>query len=118
MEETPLITLETVQSPLRIDAGAVRVGQTRITLDLVVEQYDNGMSPEAIVRAYDVLTLADVYATITYYLQHREQVQTYLRKRTANTDNIRKTIESNQQPITRSQLVARQQQGQTHAAGN
>src|SRR5262249_52594442 len=62
-------------TPLRVDEdGAVRVGNTRIRLDLVVEQYENGMSPEDMVRAYDTLSLADVHATIAYYLRHREEV--------------------------------------------
>ena len=40
--------------PLRVDeGGAVRVGKRRVSLDLVVEQYENGMSPEDLVRAYD-----------------------------------------------------------------
>src|SRR5437016_10031642 len=42
--------------PLRVDeGGAVRVGNSRISLDLVVEQYENGMTPEDMVRAYDTL---------------------------------------------------------------
>ena len=39
--------------PLRLDDGSVvRVGNSRISLDLVVEQYENGMTPEEMVRAY------------------------------------------------------------------
>ena len=57
--------------PLHADeAGAVRVGSSRISLDLVVEQYENGMTAEDMVRAYDTLALADVHAVIAYYLRH------------------------------------------------
>ena len=39
--------------PLRVDeGGAVRIGNSRINLDLTVEQYENGMTPEDMVRAY------------------------------------------------------------------
>jgi hypothetical protein len=39
-------------APLRTDeGGAVRIGASRVTLDLIVEQYENGMSPEDMVRA-------------------------------------------------------------------
>src|SRR5438045_8493479 len=48
--------------------GAVRIGDSRISLDIIVEQYENGMSPEEIVRAYDTLQLPDVYAAVAYYL--------------------------------------------------
>lgn len=45
--------------PLRVDPGGiVRVSNTRISLDLIVEQYGNGMTPEDMVRAYDSLLLA------------------------------------------------------------
>jgi hypothetical protein len=47
---------------------AVRVGNSRISLDLIVEQYENGMMPEEMIRAYDTLVLADVIRSspITY----------------------------------------------------
>ena len=49
--------------PLRVDeGGTVRVGKSRITLDLLVREYDSGMTPEDLVRAYDTLELPDVYA--------------------------------------------------------
>jgi hypothetical protein len=51
--------------PLRVDeGGAVRVGKSRVSLDVVVEQYENGMTPENLVRAYDTLDLADVHAVV------------------------------------------------------
>ncbi len=37
--------------PLRLDpGGVVRVGKWRISLDLIVEQYEKGMAPEDIVQ--------------------------------------------------------------------
>ena len=61
--------------PLRVDeGGAVRVGKSRVNLDLVVEQYENGATPEEIARAYDTLDLADVYGVIAYYLRHRQDI--------------------------------------------
>src|SRR5713226_4746198 len=63
--------------PLRVDeGGAVRVGKTRISLDLIVEQYENGMTPEDMVRAYDTLMLADVYAPTS---DEEEDVETQVR---------------------------------------
>jgi uncharacterized protein (DUF433 family) len=61
-------------SPLRLAEGGVwRVGNSRISLDLIVEQYENGMTPEEIVRAYDTLGLADVHATIDYYRRYPDE---------------------------------------------
>ena len=68
--------------PLHADtSGVVRVGRSRVTLDLVVEQYENGMAAEDIVRAYDMLTLADVHGAIAYYLRHRDDVRSYMQRR-------------------------------------
>ena len=53
------------------EGGAIRVGNSRILLDLVVLEYENGMTPEEIVRAYDTLTLSEVYGVVAYYLRHR-----------------------------------------------
>jgi hypothetical protein len=58
--QTNGLALEAVPPLLRWDdGGAVRVGKSRITLDLVVEQYEHGMTPEDMVLAYDTLVLAD-----------------------------------------------------------
>src|SRR5438270_1051865 len=78
--------------PLRVDeGGAVRVGNSRISLDLIVEEYENGMTPEDMVRAYDTLALADVHAAIAYYLRHREAVQEYLKRRAAEAEKGRRS---------------------------
>lgn len=94
--------------PLRVDdSGSVRIGKTRITLDLVVEQYENGMTPDDLVRAYDSLSLADVYSAIGYYLRHRDDVHKYLQARKADAESIRTKIESERAPITKAELMAR-----------
>lgn len=58
----------TVAVPLREEPAAVlRVGNTRVLLELVLDAYKRGESPEAIVRSYRSLRLTDVYAVITHY---------------------------------------------------
>lgn len=99
--------------PLRTDeGGTIRVGATRISLDLVVEQYENGMSPEEMVRAYDTLTLPDVYAAIAYYLRHQGEVRAYLERQNAEAEQLRAKIEERRPPVTRSQLLARRAAGE------
>jgi uncharacterized protein (DUF433 family) len=94
--------------PLRVDeGGAVRVGKSRISLDLVVEQYENGMDPEDMVRAYDTLELADVHAVIAYYLRHREEVRAYLKRRGADAVTLRAKIEAERPRVSREELLAR-----------
>jgi uncharacterized protein (DUF433 family) len=79
--------------PLRVDPhGVIRVGDTRIYLDLIVREYEKGTSPEAIVAGYDTLALADVYAAIAYYLRHREEVKAYMRRREQAADELERKI--------------------------
>jgi uncharacterized protein (DUF433 family) len=94
--------------PLRVDeGGAVRVGNTRISLDLVVEQYENGMTPEDMVRAYDTLVLADVHAVIAYYLRHRDEVRAYLNGREEEAQALQAKIEAERPRVSREELLAR-----------
>jgi len=94
--------------PFRMDeAGAVRIGDTRVSLDVVVEQYENGMTPEDMVRAYDTLDLADVHAVIAYYLRHRDEVRAYLKKRREEAEALRATIEAERPRVGREDLLAR-----------
>ena len=94
--------------PLRVDdGGAIRVGDGRISLDLIVSQYESGMTPEDMVRAYDALALADVYAVIAYYLRHRDEVRTYLKQREEQAGALQDKIEPDRPPVLREELLAR-----------
>jgi uncharacterized protein (DUF433 family) len=102
------LPLDASPPPLRVvEGGAVRVGKSRVSLDLVVEEYENGMTPEDMVRAYDTLKVADVYAVIAYYLRHREQVQAYMKRRDEEIQALRAKIEAEHPPISREGLLAR-----------
>lgn len=103
-----VLPLHADRPPLRVDeGGAVRVGRSRISLDLLVEQYENGMTPEDMVRAYDSLVLADVHAVIAYYLRHHDEVQTYLKRREEEATTLRAKIEAERPRLTREELLAR-----------
>ncbi len=99
--------------PLRVDeGGAVRVGRSRVSLDLVVGQYENGMTPEDMVRAYDTLDLADVHGVIAYYLRHREEVRAYLKRREEEARALRARIETERPRVSGEELLARRSAGE------
>ena len=94
--------------PLRLDdGGAIRIGKSRVSLDVIVEQYENGMSPEDMVRAYDTLELADVHAAIAHYLRHSDEVRAYLSLRNKEAEVLRAKIEAEHPRISREELLAR-----------
>ena len=73
------LDLEPTTLPLRPDAqGVVRVGGTRVTLECVLHAYIDGESAEGIVERFPVLDLADVHATIAWFLRHRTEADAYL----------------------------------------
>ena len=72
-------------------AGVIRLGDTRVSLDSVIIAFNQGSAPEQIVYDYDSLTLSEVYATISYYLQHREEVDAYLSGRAEQNEKLRES---------------------------
>jgi uncharacterized protein (DUF433 family) len=107
-DSTNELPLAAEPPPLRVDeGGAVRVGKSRVSLDLVIEQYENGMTPDDLVRAYDTLDLADVHAAIAYYLRHRQEVRLYLKRRDEEAKALQAKIEAERPRVSREELLAR-----------
>lgn len=92
----------TMTVPLRTDEhGAIRMGNTRVLLELVIHAYYVGETPEGIVDSYPSLTTADVYAVIGYYLANREEIDAYVRERDEQADQILRDMEANLTPEAR-----------------
>lgn len=86
-----------VNVPLRYDEkGAVRVGDTRVLLEMVIYAFEKGQTPEDIVQSFSSLKLDDVYAVISYYLQNRDEVNQYMAQVEADSEAIRAKIEASQ----------------------
>jgi len=61
-----------------INENTIRISGTRVNIETVLRDYNEGASPEEIVLRYPALSLEQVHATITYYLGHNEPVDAYL----------------------------------------
>ena len=104
----PLIQEEV---PLRKDAqGTIRIGESRVTLETLLEFFDRGSAPEELVRDFPSLELADVYAVIAHYLRNRRRVDAYRRRQTEKADRLRREIEqAPRQAKFRGRLLKRHQ---------
>ena len=54
------------------------VEDTRISLDSIVCAFQQGLSPESIVRSFPLLTLEQIYGAIAFYLANRAEIDAYL----------------------------------------
>lgn len=89
------------------DNGYIIIG-TRISLDSVALAFLDGLSPETIVaECFPVLTLEQVYGAITYYLSHRNEIDSYLKKAETEFKVLRKT--TNEPAFSRKITAARRQ---------
>jgi uncharacterized protein (DUF433 family) len=61
-----------------VTEDAIRIAGTRVGIETVVDEYQQGATPEEIVLRFPTLTLEQVYATITYYLANKQKVKEYI----------------------------------------
>lgn len=102
-----VIAAETAPLETNVD-GVVQVGKTRVTLDTVVAVFKQGMTAEEIAYRYPSLKLADVYATIAFYLNHQQEVETYLQQRQKQAQEVRRMNQEKFDPQgLRDRLLAR-----------
>ena len=92
-------------------SGALRVGNSRVLLELVIRAFEDGATPETIAQQYPTTTLTDIYSVIAYYLRHRDEVEAYLAERERKAEEVQRRIEGRQGDLTeiRNHLLARQQ---------
>ncbi len=87
------LVLESEAPPLNKDkTGAIRVGNSRVLLEIVIRAFIDGASPESIVNRYSTLSLSDVYTSIGYYLRHRTAVEAYLSEREQLAESVQKRL--------------------------
>ncbi|HEX6984379.1 MAG TPA: DUF433 domain-containing protein [Planctomycetaceae bacterium] len=80
---------------VRLDGdGVLRVGPTRLLMDLVVRAYQAGATAERIAESFPGTDLRDIYGAIAYYLRHTDEVDRYLERREREAERLRETIES------------------------
>lgn len=70
-----------VRNP-EICGGSPTIAGTRITVRLIASMLKYGDSPEDILRDYPHLSLAQIYDAISYYFDHKEEIEREIRANT------------------------------------
>jgi len=103
------IIIEAEAPPLKQWAdGSIRIGNTRVTLDTLISFYNQGESADELAAGFPTVPLADIHATIAYYLKHREHFDAYLAEREKTAADVQAEAEK---PVSadgiRDRLLAR-----------
>ncbi len=95
------LAIELEAPPIREEeSGILRVGPSRVSLETVILDFQEGSSPEAIVQHYPSLALSDVYGVIAYYLRHRDEIERYLIQREQLACEVQERIEARQPDLS------------------
>lgn len=81
-----------IESTPGVCGGRPCISGTRIRVQDVFFWYENeGISPDEIVSRFPQLTLADVYAALAYYWDHREEMQRQAKEDQELIDDVKRT---------------------------
>lgn len=61
-----------------ISSKSIRIKGTRVGIEIVIEKFLDGVSPDEIRRHHPHLTLKQIYGAITYYLFNKEILDAYI----------------------------------------
>ena len=61
-----------------ISPKLIRIKGTRVGIEIVIEKFLDGASPDEIQRQHPHLSLKQIYGTITYYLSNKERIDAYI----------------------------------------
>jgi uncharacterized protein (DUF433 family) len=91
---------------IEVDAdGTARIAGTRLkVIHLVMDQAANGSTADQMQAQFPPLTLAQIYAALTYYHDHKAELDAQI-KETARTADLLRSAAANQP--TREQLLSR-----------
>ncbi|MCX5965381.1 MAG: DUF433 domain-containing protein [Cyanobacteria bacterium] len=108
---SPPEKFQATSPPFRWDeAGGIRIGLSRVTLDSILASYHNGSTPEEIAIQFSVLRLEDIYSSIAYYLNHQQEIDSYLKKRSQKAYELRQQLTQKHNLVDlRQRLLARYQ---------
>ena len=90
--------------------GGYYIAGTRVSLDSIVHAFQNGESPDEILRSFPMAgPLVRIYGAITFYLENKEKVEEYLRAQEQRWDALRRERQKSDDPLTSRLREAKEQ---------
>lgn len=83
------ISTEHITKTPGVCGGKACIAGHRIRVLDIAIYYDMGKSPAEMIEMFPSITEADVHAAITYYLDHREEIQDDLRRGREKEEELR-----------------------------
>jgi len=77
--------------------GNLYLGSSRVTLETVILSWQTGQTPEQIHDSFPQLPLVAIYGAITYYLEHKDELDAFFRA-TEAMDEARQAAEEAAHP--------------------
>jgi uncharacterized protein (DUF433 family) len=88
--------------------GGLYLAGSRVSLDSIVECFNEGLSPESVRGEFDTLTLVQVYGAITYYLENKAAVDAYRVRQSQRFEEARLAAEPLPEGLRQRLKAARQ----------
>ena len=84
------MTVATIPHVVIDDKGVARIAGSRIrVIDVAMERSYHGWSPEQIREQHSHLTLAQVYAALAYYFDHKAELDADIERRDKEAEAMR-----------------------------
>ena len=78
----------------RSPQGTWRIAGTRVSLDSIINSFLEGATPEEICQDYSLLSLAQVYSAIAYYLTRRDEIDAYLQEQQEAAEKLQQELKA------------------------
>jgi len=88
-------TVPLAQTPPLVEDqdGTLRLLGSRIPLDTIVYEFNQGATAEQIQDSFPSLSLRSIYGAIAFYLEHQEAVEAYVHQREQEAADLRSKLE-------------------------
>jgi uncharacterized protein (DUF433 family) len=89
--------------------NAIRIKGHRIGIEHILSCYRGGYTPDEIAEEFPGVSLEKIYATITYYLSRREEIDAYLARLRERSEQEYQEWAANPSPLVQRLRAARRQ---------